>query len=481
MDGLLQAEADWRPQGWPERFAGVSCDSRTVKPGDLFVALSGTRTDGAAFAADAVARGASAVVSERALPLSVPVIVVPDARAALASAAAQWFGDQPETIVAVTGTAGKTSIVSFLRQIWAHDGLAAAQIGTTGIVAPNNVVEGSLTTPDPVALHRSLADLARAGVTHAAMEASSHGLAQKRLDGVRLRAAGFTNLGRDHLDYHTDMDDYHRAKMRLFSELLPTDAPAVVNADDEWSDRTIQAIEAAGRSVLTVGRRGTFVAVKRVEHERDRQQIEFTHHGRTHRVALPFAGDFQVSNALLAAGLAIATGTPSAAAFEALERLNGAPGRLELVGRTGAGAPIYVDYAHKPDALRNVLEAVRPFTTGRVVLVFGCGGDRDAGKRPIMGEIASRLADTVIVTDDNPRSEEPDAIRVAILSGAGNAREIGDRGEAIRTAIDELARGDTLVIAGKGHETGQTAKGITVPFSDHAVVREALSARSAAA
>ena len=456
-----------------ERFAGLTADSRTVVRGGLFVAVPGVKADGARFAPNAAAAGASMIVAERPLDVGVPVHVVPDARATLAALASAWFERQPETIVAVTGTAGKTSVVSFVRQIWAAQGRTAAQIGTTGVIAPGRSGEGMLTTPDPVGLHRMLDELAGEGVTHAAMEASSHGLVQRRLDGVRLSAGAFTNLGRDHLDYHADMADYHAAKMRLF-ELLPADAPAVIWADDEWSGATIAAATDRDARALTVGREGGFIALKRVEHERHRQVGEVVHDGRTHRVVLPFAGDFQIANALVAAGLVISTGGDAAATFEALEALEGAPGRLELVGATREGAAVYVDYAHKPEAMENVLSAVRPFTTGRVVCVFGCGGDRDPYKRPIMGEIAARLADDVIVTDDNPRSEDPATIRAAILAAVPGAREIGDRGEAIRTAIAELRRGDTLVIAGKGHETGQTINGVTTPFSDHAVAREAL-------
>ena len=479
MNGRARA-SNWPPEGWPHRYQAIACDSRKVEPGTIFFALPGTSVDGAQYARDAVSRGATTVVAERDLQLDCPTVVVPDARIALSKAAAEWFADQPANIAAVTGTAGKTSIVSFLRQIWAANGLQAAQIGTTGIVTPSRAESGALTTPDAIALHRMLAELAGEGIAHAAMEASSHGLAQHRLDGVRLAAAAFTNLGRDHLDYHPDMADYHRAKMRLFEDLLPADAPAIINADDEWSDATLAAVRQAGRKALTVGRRGEFLSLKRVEHLRDHQQVEVVHEGATYRLTLPFAGDFQVSNALVAAGMAIATGLGADRALAVIENLTGASGRLELIGRTGEGASIYVDYAHKPDALRNVLEAVRPFTTGRVVIVFGCGGDRDAGKRPIMGEIASRLADAVIVTDDNPRSEEPSAIRSAIMDGAPDAREIADRGDAIRTAIAELRRGDTLIIAGKGHETGQTAKGQTTPFSDHDVACSALQQRSVA-
>ena len=357
-------------------------------------------------------------------------------------------------------------------------GLAAASIGTTGVTAPGREDYGSLTTPDPVELHRLLAELAASGVTHAAMEASSHGLDQRRLDGVRLAAGGFTNLGRDHMDYHPTVEAYHGAKMRLFSGLLTKGAPAVIFADDAWSRATIDVARGAGLDVLTVGRKGDFLKIKRVEHERHRQRAEIEADGALHEIDLPLAGDFQVANALVAAGLAISTGLDTESALAALEKLKGASGRLELVGATADGAPVYVDYAHKPDALENVLLAVRPFTTGRVVVVFGCGGDRDRGKRPIMGEIATRLADLVIVTDDNPRSEEPASIRAAILAQAPGAVEIADRRQAIREAVAMLHAGDTLIVAGKGHEEGQTVGAVTLPFSDHAEVRAALAERS---
>lgn len=460
--------------------AGLTSDSRKVEPGFLFAALSGSKADGAAFAADAARRGAAAVIAARgavADGIGVPVIEVEDPRRALALSAALFYGAQPGTVVAVTGTSGKTSVASFTRQIWSQAGLAAASIGTTGVSAPGREEYGSLTTPDPVALHRLLAELAHAGVSHAAMEASSHGLDQRRLDGVRLAAGGFTNLGRDHMDYHPTVEDYHAAKMRLFTELLPKGAPAVIFADDPWSQATEAAARGAGLDVLTVGRKGDFLNTKRVEHERHRQRAEIEADGAIHEIDLPLAGDFQVANALVAAGLAIATGLDAGTALAALERLKGASGRLELVGATQEGAPVYVDYAHKPDALENVLTAVRPFTTGRVVVVFGCGGDRDRGKRPIMGEIATRLADAVIVTDDNPRSEEPASIRAAILAAAPGAVEIGDRRRAIREAVAMLHAGDTLIVAGKGHEEGQTTGDVMLPFSDHAEVRAALAER----
>ncbi|MFD2055681.1 UDP-N-acetylmuramoyl-L-alanyl-D-glutamate--2,6-diaminopimelate ligase [Mesorhizobium calcicola] len=459
---------------------GISSDSRQVKPGVVFFALAGTKADGATYAADAAQRGAAAIVAGSAIDgLPVPVLAVDDPRLALALSAARYFGKQPETMVAVTGTSGKTSVAAFTRQIWEQAGYAAASIGTTGVVAPGRNDYGSLTTPDPVALHQLLRELADAGVTHASMEASSHGLDQRRLDGVKLAAGGFTNLGRDHMDYHPTVEDYHRAKLRLFDTLLPKSAPAVIFADDPWSAPTIQAAQAAGLDVLTVGRHGDFLRLKRVEHERHRQRAEVEAVGVLYEIDLPLAGDFQISNALVSAGLAISTGTPVAKALMALEKLKGAPGRLDLVGTTANGAPVYVDYAHKPDALENVLASVRPFTTGRVIVVFGCGGDRDRGKRPIMGEIATRLADVVIVTDDNPRSEVPEAIRAAILAAAPGAIEVGDRRQAIHQAVAMLHAGDTLIVAGKGHEEGQTIGTETLHFSDHEEVRAALRERAA--
>jgi len=479
LAGILPVEGTALPD---LEVTGISSDSRQVKPGVVFFALAGSKADGAAFAADAAGRGAAAIVTGKGNALSgqpVPVLAVDDPRHALALSAARFFGRQPRTMVAVTGTSGKTSVAAFTRQIWEHAGFAAASIGTTGVVAPGRNEYGSLTTPDPAVLHRLLRELAEAGVTHASMEASSHGLDQRRLDGVKLAAGGFTNLGRDHMDYHPTVEDYHRAKLRLFDTLLPKGAPAVIFADDPWSEPTIKAARAAGLEVLTVGRHGGFLTLKRVEHERHRQRAEVEADGVLHEIDLPLAGDFQIANALVSAGLAISTGTSAAKALSALEKLKGAPGRLDLVGTTAAGAPVYVDYAHKPDALENVLASVRPFTTGRVVVVFGCGGDRDRGKRPIMGEIATRLADVVIVTDDNPRTEVPETIRAAILAAAPGAVEIGDRRKAIHEAVAMLHGGDTLIVAGKGHEEGQTIGTQTFHFSDHEEVREALKERAA--
>ncbi|MDK1387031.1 UDP-N-acetylmuramoyl-L-alanyl-D-glutamate--2,6-diaminopimelate ligase [Sinorhizobium sp. 8-89] len=456
--------------------AGITADSRQVKPGDLFVAVAGTKANGAAYIADALSRGAAAVITAAGAEAEAgaPVFGLSEPRRFLAKAAAAFYGRQPETMVAVTGTAGKTSVASFTRQIWAHSGLAAAMIGTTGVVAPGRNDYGSLTTPDPVSLHKLLAELADAGVTHAAMEASSHGLDQRRLDGVRLAAAAFTNLGRDHMDYHPTVEHYMASKMRLFGALMPKGAPAVIFADDQWSDQAIAAARKAGQDVRTVGRKGEFITLKRVEHFRHKQSAEVHVGDDIFEIHVPLAGDFQIANALVAAGLAMSTGIGAKAAFSALEKLQGASGRLELVGHTKDGALAYVDYAHKPDALENVLTSVRPFTTGRIIIVFGCGGDRDKGKRPIMGEIATRLADVVIVTDDNPRSEVPEVIRAEIMAAAKGATEIGDRAEAIRTAVGMLKSGDTLIVAGKGHEEGQTVGSVTLPFSDHEEVRKAL-------
>ena len=454
--------------------SGISADSRKISPGDLFVAVAGVKADGSTFVADAASKGAAAIVSAHPVEgVAVPVLVTGNPRRFLALAAARFFGAQPQTMIAVTGTAGKTSVVSFTRQIWAYAGLKAAQIGTTGVIAPGRDDYGSLTTPDPVSLMKLLAELAGEGVTHAAMEASSHGLDQSRLDGVKLVASGFTNLGRDHMDYHPTVEDYFAAKMRLF-DLLPKGSPAIIFADDEWSGRAAAAAKAAGQNVLTVGRAGTFITVKRVEHLRDAQIAEVHHAGEIFEVRVPLAGDFQISNALVAAGFAISTGVQPAIAFEALGKLKGAPGRLELVGKARNGALAYVDYAHKPDALANVLASVRPFTSGRIVVVFGCGGDRDKGKRPIMGEVATKFADIVIVTDDNPRSDVPETIRSEIMAAAANATEIGDRRVAIRHAVQLLQSGDTLIVAGKGHEEGQIVGTTVLPFSDHAEVLTAL-------
>lgn len=466
---------------WPEGAAdclisGVSADSRAVSKGFLFIAVPGVRADGMLFAETAVEKGAIAVLGERVpdASLSVPFVKIADARAALSVAAALFHARQPATIAAVTGTSGKTSVASFTRQIWAHMGLQAAALGTTGVVKPSGATYGSLTTPDPVTLHRTLDELAGEGVTHLAMEASSHGLDQRRLDGVRLNVAGFTNLSRDHLDYHPTIEAYLAAKMRLFDTLLQPGQTAVLNADCDVATQVEATITKRGLKLFSVGEKGKDIVLLCVQAEPDGNRISLRHAGRTYDLRLPLAGDFMVSNALVAAGLCIASGSEAAKVFAALEHLSGAPGRLERVGEKN-GAPVFVDYAHKPDALDKVLATLRPLASGQLILVFGCGGDRDQGKRPIMGAIASAQADVVIVTDDNPRSENPAEIRASILAQAPGALEIGDRAAAIRHAVSLLKTGDVLVVAGKGHETGQIVGGKTLPFSDHDAVRSALA------
>lgn len=457
---------------------GITANSREVRPGFLFAALNGVSVDGAKYIPNAVEAGAAAILTHKNADVSglnIPIIVLDDPREALALASANFYSAQPDTMVAITGTAGKTSIASFVRQIWAACGKASASIGTTGVVSPTRNEYGSLTTPDPVSLHKLLKELENEGVTHASMEASSHGLDQHRLDGVKLAAGGFINLGRDHMDYHPTVEHYFNSKMRLFKELLPKGAPAIICADDEWSDKCIDVAKEAGLQVLTTGHKGEFLSLKRLEHERFKQIAEIQHENVTHRIEFPLAGDFQMANALVACGLAIATGADASSAIKALEKLNGAPGRLELVGYSKDQAPCYVDYAHKPEALEHVIQSLRPFTSGKVYCVFGCGGDRDPGKREIMGEIASRLADVVVVTDDNPRTENAAEIRKQVMNGAVGALEIGDREKAIFHCVNALEVGDCLVVAGKGHEPGQIVGDTVLPFSDHEVVRRALS------
>lgn len=457
---------------------GITADSRQVRRGWLFVAIAGSKADGARYVPEAIAKGAAAVLLAEDVPAAVPDGVVllraAEPRRALALAAARFYGTQPETIVAVTGTSGKTSVAEFARQIFASLGHKAASLGTIGIVKPDGGVYGALTTPDPVTLHQTLAGLATEGITHLAFEASSHGLDQHRLDGVRIKAAGFTNLGRDHLDYHPSIEAYLAAKLRLFTDLLPADGTAVVNADAEHAPQVIAAAKRGGWAVITVGKAGETLTLVSVGRDGFAQRLQVRHAGEIYDIRLPLIGAYQASNALLAAGLAVATGEPAARVLPALSELKGVKGRLEIVGRV-RGSLVVVDYAHKPDALLAALQALRPFAPGRLSVVFGCGGDRDKGKRPIMGRIAAANAHNVIVTDDNPRSETPAAIRAEILAGCPGAREIGDRAEAIRAGIRLLGHGDVLLVAGKGHETGQIVGSTVLPFSDHEAVRAALA------
>jgi UDP-N-acetylmuramoyl-L-alanyl-D-glutamate--2,6-diaminopimelate ligase len=461
---------------------GLASDSRAVKPGDLFFALAGGKTDGARFVNQAIASGAVAVAGEHAPKDAspVPFVAFSNARRALALAAATFYPRQPAMVAAVTGTSGKTSVAAFTRQIWQRLGHSAASIGTIGLVSPKRSVYGSLTTPDPIALHRQLDEIAGEGVTHLALEASSHGLDQHRLEGIRIAAGGFTNLTRDHMDYHPDVTHYLNAKLRLFRDLVAPDGTAVISADHEVSQAAIDAARSRKLRVITVGRKADRDGIRLEAAAIDgfSQKLLVEHAGRKRALRLPLVGEFQIENALVAAGLAIATGSDVDSVFAAVEHLEGAKGRLERVGERN-GAPIFVDYAHKPDALAKALQALRPYASGRLVVVFGAGGDRDAGKRPLMGEIAAINADHVIVTDDNPRSENPAAIRAAILAAAKGAVEIADRTDAIRTAIAELQPGDALLIAGKGHETGQIIGNRTLPFSDHEAALAALASRVA--
>jgi UDP-N-acetylmuramoyl-L-alanyl-D-glutamate--2,6-diaminopimelate ligase len=481
---LFSDDATIDPQAETAVVTGLAVDSRAVKPGEVFFALAGQKTDGARFIDSAIASGAVAIAGEHPPPgdIGVPFVRTPNPRRALALAAAKFYPRQPATIAAVTGTSGKTSVAAFTRQIWQALGHASASIGTIGLVSPKRTVYGSLTTPDPIALHRQLDEIAGEGVTHLAFEASSHGLDQYRLDGVRIAAGGFTNLSRDHMDYHPDVAHYLAAKLRLFRDLVAPDGAAVISADHDCSQTVIDAARAKNLRIVTIGRHGDGAGegIRLTDAEIDglAQKLVLQHRGRSYSIRLPLVGEFQVENALVAAGLAIGTGSDPEAVFASLQHLEGARGRLERVGERN-GAPIFVDYAHKPDALAKALQALRPYAKRKLVVVFGAGGDRDAGKRPLMGAIASENADTVIVTDDNPRSENPQMIRSAILRTAKGASEIGDRAEAIRAAIAGLESGDALLIAGKGHETGQIVGVSILPFSDHDTVAAALAPRVA--
>ncbi len=458
--------------------AGLTADSREVKPGFVFAALPGTSVDGAQFIPQAIAKGAAAIVCAGGAAAGiVPVVATSNPRRLFALMAARFFGRQPDLVVAVTGTNGKTSVAAFVREIWASMGFRAASLGTVGLVGPAGSTHLQHTTPDPVKLHELAAALAEDHVDHLSIEASSHGLAQYRLDGLRLAAGAFTNISRDHLDYHASFEDYFAAKMRLFEELLPQDAPAVVNADAPQGREVVRRASARGLRPFTVGRAGE--ALKLIAAERDGfgQRLEIEGPSRRHAVFLPLTGAFQVSNALVAAGLAIATGGEEALAMHALESLKGAKGRLDLVGRSAKGAPVFVDYAHTPDALENAIAALRPYVTGRFAVVFGCGGDRDRGKRPQMGAIAAKLADIAYVTDDNPRSEDAAQIRKEVMAACPGGIEIGGRAEAIRAAVDALQSGDVLLVAGKGHEEGQIVGKTVIPFSDHEAVRAAIAGK----
>ncbi len=454
--------------------SGLAVDSREVKDGYLFAALPGTRVHGGEFIQFALRMGAAAILTDaegaeiaaKELAASdAALIVTEDPRQALAGAAALWFGAQPQTIVAVTGTNGKTSIATFVRQIWSELGLSAINLGTTG-------VEGAWTaplahtTPEPITLHRALAEAAENGVTHAAMEASSHGLEQRRLDGVHLTAAGFSNFTQDHLDYHETFEAYFNAKAGLFDRVLPQDGTAVINLSDPKGAQVQDIAMARGQSVLTVGGEGADLCLLNQRFDATGQDLRFSYQGKTYQTRLNLIGGFQAENILLACGLVIAAGEDADRVFETLPHLTTVRGRMQLAATRENGATVFVDYAHTPDAVSTALKAMRPHVMGRLIAIVGAGGDRDATKRPLMGQAAAENADLVFVTDDNPRSEDPATIRAAVMLGAPDATEVGDRAEAILRGIDALQPGDALLIAGKGHETGQIVGDQVLPFDD---------------
>ncbi len=453
---------------------GVTAESKTVSGGNLFVALAGANVHGASFIAQAVEKGAAAVLTDAAgfeiilandRRIGIPVIVDETPRSALAKAASRWFGDVPETIVAVTGTNGKTSVASMSRQIWQELGRAAVNCGTTG-------VEGAFsatlkhTTPDPITLHRLLSRMKRQEITHVAIEASSHGIKQKRLDGLTLAAAAFTNLTHDHLDYHSDLESYFAAKAELFERLLPKSGFAVVCIDSERGLDIANTAQRRGQQLLTIGFAAADLQILSERITRLGQEITFSWQGQKHEVHLNLIGGFQAVNALAAAGLTIASGEDPAAVFSTLPCIQNVRGRMQLAAVRENGAPIFVDYAHTPEALRSTLLSLRRHLPGRLIVVFGAGGDRDRQKRPLMGRISAEHADIAFVTDDNPRGEAPAAIRSEIMEGCPDCVEIDDRAKAILLAVDALEPGDGLVIAGKGHERGQIIGDSIYPFDD---------------
>ncbi len=455
--------------------SGLSVDSREAAAGHLFAAMPGTRVHGARFVDQALDRGAAAVLTDpegaalcgdAVARAGAALVVAEEPRAALARAAALFFGAQPRVMAAVTGTNGKTSVASFLRQIWIALGHRAVNLGTTGV---EGAWEAPLrhTTPEPVTLHRTLAAAACAGVTHAAMEASSHGLDQRRLDGVVLAVAGFSSFSQDHLDYHADLDAYFDAKAGLFARVLGEEGVAAINLDAERGFDMAAVARARGQRVIGVGR-GEEAELRILAQRCDPagQELRLGYNGAAYQARLGLVGDFQAWNAALAAAMAIGCGDPPGRVMEALAGLRTVRGRMQLAATRQTGAGVYVDYAHTPDAVATALRALRPHVMGRLVAVIGAGGDRDRAKRPLMGQAAAAHADLVIVTDDNPRGEDPAAIRAEVLAGAPGAQEVGDRAEAILRAVAELGPGDAALIAGKGHETGQEVGGVTYPFDD---------------
>jgi len=454
---------------------GLSADSRLIQPGMVFAALPGVAMDGRDYIPQAIEKGAVAVLSVPGTIADVPVVTDENPRLVYAQLAAKLYPGQPKTLVAMTGTNGKSSTVEFLRQIWAHAGFNSACFGTLGVTSSAGYEPMSHTTPDALALHQTLSSLVQQGVTHAAMEASSHGLKQYRMDAVKVSASGFSNLTQDHFDYHPDLEDYFKSKARLFIDLTPCGAPVVINTNDKFGRHLVEVCQGLGQDVLQVGWTGEDIRIDEVMPHASGQKLTLIVQGQRHNVDLPLTGEFQTLNAVAALGLAIKTGVDVTTGLEALGQLKGVAGRLELAGVTKTGAPVYVDFAHTEDGLDKLLRSVRPHTAGEIVIVFGCGGDRDPDKRLKMGRVATKLADQVIVTDDNPRAENAAAIRKAVLIGCPNAAEIGDRAAAIAEGIKRLGPKDCLVIAGKGHEQGQIIGDKVIPFSDVDVARELLS------
>ncbi|MGN5374392.1 UDP-N-acetylmuramoyl-L-alanyl-D-glutamate--2,6-diaminopimelate ligase [Sphingomonas hankookensis] len=457
----------------PQTVTGFAIDHRKVAPGTIFGAFEGARVNGEDYIPAAIAAGAIAVVARPEAVVDGAVhIAANDPREAFARAAAAFFAPFPPTCVAVTGTNGKTSTVEMVRQLWRMQGHHAASIGTLGVTTADERVTTGLTTPDIVTFLSNVAGLAREGVTHVAFEASSHGLSQYRTEGLPVRAAAFTNLSRDHLDYHGDMASYLTAKLRLFSEVLADDGTAVVWIDDPHADRVMDLARVRGNRLITVGEHGETLRLTARDPSLLGQALTIEADGTTHKVQLPLIGAYQAANALTAAGLVLATGGTLAATLAGLARLQPVRGRLERAVILPNGAPVYVDYAHTPDALEAAIAALRPHAEGRLIVVFGAGGDRDAGKRAPMGEVVAARADVAIVTDDNPRTEDAAQIRAQVMAGAPDATEIGDRRTAIRAACDMARAGDIVLIAGKGHEQGQIVGDMILPFDDVQVARD---------